>query len=140
MPVNPYEPPKGEPERKSRGIFWIAFAVVAAITLSIDSILLPYMHYDNPERPETAWMLVNLPGLPVAIFTARRGDGEPLRFLLKSATIAALHWGTFAGLISMAILRSRPLSHRELWLLIALNTLLPWMIVQLLACYEWGSP
>jgi hypothetical protein len=157
---NPYESPMAAPETPEvrhedqaihdRSMFWRGFAVACVATLVIDAALCPFMYpftkraknYLPTFFPEGVWLIANLPGLPVSAFTARRSYGEPVRFLVKSAGIAAVHWGTLVG-IAMQLInrrRSRPMSPLEILLVIALNVVIPWALVQGMAFYEWDMP
>jgi hypothetical protein len=146
MTTNPYEPPNEitdvvaiEPRVSA---FWKVFAFVFLVILVVDAILSRSLYpFNEAQRVEAfvAWLLVNLPGLPVAFFTARRTYGEPLRFLVKSAGIAAIHWATIAGTVAQLYRgrRKRHLSTKELIFIVLLNLLVPLLLVYLMSFYEW---
>lgn len=145
MPTNPYEPPqeveevRDTPRLQARNVlFWRVFACIAAIILVVDACLYPYMIPAREHQPVGAWMLVNLPGEPLALFTARRGYGEPLRHVVKSAGCAMIHWATLSGLLVCAFSsRYRRLSWTEIGIVLFLNIAVPWLLV---GFAEWLSP
>jgi hypothetical protein len=100
MPTNPYAPSQEaiDAKRRSMRVPFIAFALTALLILAVDAGLYSWMHPDNPEMPLGTWMLVNLPGMPLAMALARRSEGEHWRILLRSAIFASCLWGLLAGI------------------------------------------
>jgi hypothetical protein len=147
MPENPYQPPKevdsvrDTPHSEARHVlFWRVFGCTAVIVLVVDLCLYPFI---MPPRKGSgsahmAWMLVNLPGEPLTLLTARRGYGEPLRQVIKSAGSAMIHCATLAGLLVCAFSsRHRRLSLKEIGVVLLLNIAIPWFLV---IFAEWLSP
>lgn len=152
MTTNPYDPPKESNVRATAvqprlSPFWTFFAIAFLLTLVIDAALCPWMYPFNdsaesePILAWLAWFLVNLPGLPVAFNFARRSYGEPLRFLVRSAGIAAVHWGTIAGTVAQLQRRhsGARLRARDIGLIVLLNLVVPILLVYLMSFYEWDE-
>lgn len=147
MSENPYQPPQEVEELHDiphidarNALFWRVFAYTAVIVLIVDVCLSPFI---IPARKDTraahgAWMLVNLPGVPLTLLTFRRGYGEPLRQIIKSAGCAIIHWATLAGLLVCAFSsRNRRLSWTDIGTVLLLNLAIPWLLV---VFAEWLSP
>jgi hypothetical protein len=146
MPENPYQPPQEVEEQDiprtqaRNALFWRVFACTAAIVLMVDACLYPFIipARENNDAAYGTWMLVNLPGEPLTLLTARRGYGEPLRHVIKSAGCAMIHWATLAGLLVSAFSsRYRRLSWTDIATFLFLNVAIPWLLVVFAA---WISP
>lgn len=148
MPTNPYEPPKESnaqltvPIEPRLSPFWTFFVITFLLTLIADAALCPWMYPFNDSaesEPTLVWFLLNLPGLPAAFLSARRSYGEPLRFLVRSAGIAAIHWGTIAGTVAQLHRRHSGgrLRARDILLIVLMNLVVPILLIYLMSFYEW---
>jgi hypothetical protein len=145
--MNPYESPQVveevadiPPVGTRNVLFWCVFACTAAMVFVVDLCLYPTIMpaRENTDGAYLTWMLVNLPGEPLTLLTARRGYGEPLRYVIKSAGCAMIHWGTLAGLLVCAFSpRHRRLSWTAIGIVLLLNLAVPWLLV---GFAEWFSP
>jgi hypothetical protein len=137
MTENPYESPGAVVEVQDRTrrnpFFWCVFACTAMTVLAIDACLFPQMIPAQKDSPMDIWALINLPGMPIVLITAKRGYGEPLRQVLKSAGCASIHWGTLAGFLACAYSSRnwQRLSTLEIGVVLALNVLIPALLVVL---------